>query len=126
MRRCDASASRPARMRWLGKYAGRGRADVPMLRRAEVGRQATYLFICPRRKSPCIYFEWAGAGERRRSGARVDARCRSGARRIPQRPPLPALAAARGHARRPRFCCREWPRFKRGTVLRAAPSTAAN
>lgn len=39
--------------------------------RPEAGKQATYLFICPRRKSPCIYFERGGAGGAARGGSQT-------------------------------------------------------
>lgn len=45
---------------WAQSAEAGGRANV-----ANGARKAVYLFIRPRRKSPCIYFEWAarrGAG----------------------------------------------------------------
>ncbi|CAH0695303.1 unnamed protein product [Spodoptera exigua] len=74
-------------LRWDGDRHAAGAGG-----RAKAGRQATYLLIRPRRKSPCIYFELACAGVGTGGGGRGAGRrrCRSGARRIPQRPALPA------------------------------------
>lgn len=56
--RCGA---RPRGRRGAAGAGGRAKA-------AAGGRRATYLLIRPRRKSPCIYFEWSGAGPTRSGG----------------------------------------------------------
>lgn len=76
----------------IGRYDTSGGERTCQCCAPAAGKRASkILFICLRRKSPCIYFEWARrwratCGEAGRAGRR---RCRSGARRIPQRPPAP-------------------------------------
>lgn len=66
---------------------------------AKAGRQATYLLIRPRRKSPCIYFEWADAGTG--GGARADTDAGLAPKGFPSAP----RASPRGHVH-PRLRCR--------------------
>lgn len=76
--------------------------------RAKAGRQATYLLIRPRRKSPCIYFELAGAGTGEGGGARADADAGLAPEGFPSAP-RPASPPRRSRSPRTRAfpCCRE-------------------